>query len=498
MIRSSGRLSAVALFALGLAGPAAASVYPGCAPPPVAPPVNVHYVDPVNGSMSGDGTQSRPWHTLTEVVAAGLFYNTPLHGAPHINPAAPIQAGDTVYLLSGNHGPVTLQGWFGKTLVGYNNSDFITIAALPGQTPVLTKLSVVGGSKWVFQGLTVQSTNNTGTFPSGGSSVKDYWLVSLLGPHSDIIVDGAKLSSASDVSQWGLFDWLTKRASGITDNGGTCVALTNNSLSNVGFGLATQSSTNVLVSGNTINDFSDDGIDYGSNNLTISNNTITNSIEDGDGFHRDAMQGQPYNEQTVVDNIQIQNNTVIRLTDPTLKSPAYLQGIDAFDGTWTNINVSNNVVITDATQGISYYGASQLVIANNILLNDAGKVLPCSNKTFLQCQAMFVVNDMSTVPAIRVTHSKAGAPSANVAITANITTELAVDLSTVQPTIADNICLLTAGKCVLGIPINGKMLWAAKPGIYGSNNVISTLSPGQEFMQYDTLAMQYNLTLRPH
>ena len=47
-------------------------------------------------------------------------------------------------------------------------------------------------------------------------------------------------------------------------------------------------------------------------------------------------------------NILIDSNLIIRQTDPELPFPTYLQGIDAFNSDWTNVTVTNNVVITSA------------------------------------------------------------------------------------------------------------------------------------------------------
>jgi hypothetical protein len=480
---------------------ASAAVYPGCASPPALPSGNVHYVDPVNGSNKGDGTAAHPWHTLTEVVAAGLFYNTPVHGQPHINTSAPIQAGDTVYLMSGNHGPVTIQGYNGvtPTLVGFNNSSFITIAAAPGQTPVLSQLSILGGSKWVFRGLTIQSLNNTGSFTGGGTSGADFWLVRLLGPHSDIVLDGNNLSSTTGAvaNSWSISDWLTKRASGIKDYQGNCIAVTNNNLQYIGFGISTQSSTNVNVSSNKIDTFADDGIDYGSSNLQMVGNTITNSVEDGDGYHRDGMQGQPVLSTMTINNVVIRSNTVIRIANPSLLHPGYLQGIDAFDGLWTNVTVANNTVVTDATQGISLYGVTGASVTSNILVGDSGKVLPCGGLTFSQCQAKSVIYDTSTVPQMVIMPSKTAAPSRNVTLTNNYVTGFGVDVGTVNPTISNNLCILTAGKCTMTFPINGVKTSHGAPGVYGNNNVISIYSASQLFTTFDTVGMHYNFTVLP-
>jgi hypothetical protein len=498
MTLSIARLLSVASISLGVIGPCTAeaySVYQGCAAPPATPSGNVHYVDPAHGSNSGDGTAAHPWHTLTEVVAAGLFYNTPVKGLAHINPSAPIQAGDTVYLLSGNHGPVLFQGSFGKGLVGYNNSSFITIAALPGQTPVLSQLTVKGGSKWVFHGLTIQSVNNTGSYITVSSN-QDYTLVNLLDVHSDIILDSNILTSTSNVSQWKPFDWMSKRASGVKDYGGTCISITGNSIKYVGFGIQTQNSDKVMLQSNKVNYFTDDGIDFGSNDTQISSNTITNSIEDGDGFHRDGIQGQPYSQTTVLNNVQIRNNTIIRLTDPKLAYPGYLQGIDEFDGIWTNISVTSNIVITDASQGIAFYGVNGGSIVGNTLLGDSGIVVPCSNATVGQCQVLPAVYDTSTVPRVTITSSKAGVPSNNITIMNNTVSGLGADLNTGHLLISDNTCVLTGKTCIIGIPVNGQILWGSKPGVYGSRNVVSTLTAAGMFTQFDTTAMKFNLTLK--
>ena len=87
------------------------------------------------------------------------------------NPNAPIKPGDTVYLLSGDHGVINLQGAFGRDLVGYANSNFITIEALQGQTPIVRQLKVLGGSKWVFRGLTFESVNDTGFQTAAGAGL---------------------------------------------------------------------------------------------------------------------------------------------------------------------------------------------------------------------------------------------------------------------------------------------------------------------------------------
>jgi hypothetical protein len=491
----------------------AQAVNNNCAVPPTAPSPtgNVHYVDPVNGSMSGDGSQANPWHTFSEVVMDGLIATTPSHWDPvnkktiPANPNAPIQPGDTVYLLSGNHGSVSIQGYFGAGLVGFNNPSFITIAGAPGLPPgqpaVISQLSINGAGKWVFSGLTFQSQNTTGSFTNSANSVPDYFLISLVGPHNDIVFSGDTLMSTPDTSAWSIANWQMQRASGIHDYVGTCITISNNTLSNIGFGIVSQLSNKVLINNNVVNYFTDDAIDYGSNNMIITNNTITNSVEDGDGFHRDGMQGQPYTEQSVISNILIQNNVIIRITDPNIKFPAYLQGIDVFDGIYKNVTVDSNTVVSDIWNGLAFYGVANLRVSNNIVIGDGDEVLPCRDMQLAACQAQSVIYDTSALPGINITMSKAGLPTAGVSMYNNIVTGIGVTPETTGLFFKFNLCLpLLKSTCVMGYPVNGAMVWTNKPGSYldtsGYNtNMVAKLTPYQLFDSYDPVGMNYNLNL---
>jgi hypothetical protein len=489
----------------------ALAVYAGCPQPPATPRA-VHYIDPVHGSAAGDGGAAHPWRTLAEVVAKGLVATTPAHWDAATktnvaaNPNAPIQPGDTVYLLSGDHGKVLIQGAFGAGLVGFDNATPITVAAAPGATPVIEALTVKGGAGWVFEGLTFQSLNTSGRYPLSAGGGPDVFLISLTGPHSNIIVDHAVIRSAPSSAAWTMAQWQTTRSSGFHDIGGTCVALTNSAISNIGFAVQTQRSDKVLIAGNTIDQFADDGIDYASSDLLIQNNRITNSVEDGDGFHRDAMQGQPDTETTLTQNVAIIGNTVIRETDPNALLPGTMQGIDAFDGLWRNVTVKNNVVITSTTQGISFYGVTGLDAENNILLADDGRWRACPNPGLAACAAT-AITFQPLPPGLNVSKSKTHQPSADVTLIGNIVTGIGVDPSTGVTAIARNLCLPTLfapAKCVFGFPAGppyaaasgggGKMVWAGKAGTYGDHNVIAPWTAGAFFRAYQPATATYDLT----
>jgi parallel beta-helix repeat protein len=486
--------------------PPITQVAAGC-PMPSGNVGTAFYIDPVAGSDTGDGSKAHPWKTLQDVIAAGLFANMPTHydnaskTTIKNNPNAPIKSGDTLYLMSGDQGSVVLQGSYGTTLTGYNNTDFITITAAPGQTPVIDQLDIKGASKWIFSGITFKSLNTSGTYASGGTSNPDYFLATVSGPHDNIIFNDDTFMSQANVSSWSPTDWKEKRASGLFDNGGgggTCTTITNNTFQNVGFGIDSQRSDNVLVANNTINYFSDDGIDYSSNDMVIEGNHISNSIEDGDGFHRDGMQGQPITETTTVQNVTIKNNFVTRLADPANPYPGSLQGIDEFDGIFKNVTVEGNQVITNLSQGISFYGAQGLTIENNVVLSDNQKFLPCEPISMPNCsvQGQSVITGTTTIPTINISDAKAKTPSNNVTIMDNIVSGIGIILDTQNLNVTHNLCVPTNGKCVIGIPVNGAMLWKAAPGTYPGDNVITSLDASALFTQFDPIGLHYNLTLK--
>src|SRR4029077_11250015 len=148
----------------------AAQVYSGCA----APPSTFRHVwcfDPAHGktqAAGGNGSQASPWNNLQALVQAEPGYSYPLlTTAPYPQTlvagkaavtttgpkAGPIAPGDEILLMSGNYGNVWINIWAAEI----SNSAFVTVAPVPGQTPVLTSLFVSGTNDGVFNGLKVQS-----------------------------------------------------------------------------------------------------------------------------------------------------------------------------------------------------------------------------------------------------------------------------------------------------------------------------------------------------
>ena len=460
-------------FTTSASGPIS-MVAAGCAVP-TASAHNTFYVDPVNGSASGDGSQAHPWLSLQTVLTSKVstadyvtgYYNasgTPAHAGATtpVNAAGPVHAGDTIYLMNGNHGDISVIGV---------NTNFITVAAAPGQAPLLKSLIVQGASKWIFQGLKVQSLKTPATTYVSLVTISAH---SWIGPVTDIIFDHNVVDSQDDISAWSQADWLANGRGGISMDGGghpqsQCITITNNKVYNILRGVA-MCEDGTLFANNTINNFGDDGLDFCGNNLVISHNTITNSNDLGDGNHEDAMQGQ-IGRSTGYSNILIDGNLVIRRTDPDLKFPAGLQGISAFDDDWYNVQVSNNIVVVDDFQGISFASLHGGIIVNNTLLYDGG-------------------NGATTTSWIAVsdkTH-EGSSTSGTVIVRNNVSSVLSVGIPgvTVDHNIATQVNIFVAGA----------VHYYRIPAIYGDHNTLD-LNLNAGLAKFDTTNLQYDVHLLP-
>lgn len=320
------------------------------------PPINSFYVDPVNGADSGDGSQTNPWKTLQAVIKAGLINGQdPTKGKVH--------AGDIIYLMTGNHGGLGMTQYTGK----FVNTDFITIQALPGHTPVITGVNCVGVTNLVIRGLTVQRPD--------GPVVSNFNLCRFASVNN-VIFEGNILNPKDGVGQWTPDMWAANSVPiNLSTRSCTNMTIRNNAILNSGVGV-TLDGDGILFTQNTIDCFYNDGLDFTANNLVISKNRISNHYGHMPNTnHNDGIQGWKL-DGTVGMNVTIDSNAVLISTDEYESMPLvasnvgqdYMQGISLFDGVWQNINVRQNVVVCCAYHGISFYGTSDLTIENNVVL----------------------------------------------------------------------------------------------------------------------------------
>jgi hypothetical protein len=122
----------------------------------------------------------------------------------------------------------------------------------------------------------------------------------------------------------------------------------------------------------------------------------------------------------VVRNVTLRGNVIIG-HEPGVRFAGTLQGIGCFDGAFDGWVVENNVVLTDHWHGISFYGARNLRIVNNTVL-DLNAVDPGP-------------------PWILVTAHKDGTPSRDALVRNNLASEIQVSGEAV---VADGNLLLPA------------------------------------------------------
>jgi hypothetical protein len=504
-----------ALFCLVAAlggGVRADEVYPGCAQPGATG--KVWWVDQINGKSladGGDGSQAHPWNSLNAIVSGqwgtnGFSvpgYTRPLLSSiPYIHVVngrralvadetnhPPVQPGDTIMLMNGDYGDISV----GIYNTQVPNSDFVTVKAAPGQIPVLLSLYIRSTNKWVFDGVKVQSLFGTNNNKQALVTVTDQGAAH---PTSDIILKNLQISTADSTDGWRKEQWVAQGRSGFREFGSpgdgtngvpytTCVAMTESHISNVRFG-AVLMGNNSILSHDEIDHFGDDGIDYGASNLSITHNYIHDNFDVADGNHEDVAQGQngpllrgiPYNH---FQNILIDSNLAIRQTDPKLAFPTYLQGIDAFDEEWTNVIVTNNVVVTSACWGIFFSSVHNGKIINNTVVADG--LLPMPGN----CKPLVVVGDK--------THE--GPSSSDNIIRNNIANGLSIYDPDPNMTMDHNICLGIDGRCQILTYENGKPNWNVyKPGIHGDHNIIDGRGADGMFVSFDPTKFVYDLRLK--
>lgn len=336
------------------------------------------FVDPT-AAVAGDGSAQSPWQTLEQVVAAGAFGST-------------VKAGDTVWLRSGYHGAFAIK-----------NGDYtppVTLAAVAGQTPTLSRASFSATKGWILAGVSIS--------PSYATKATVDTLVTIDMSSARITVKDCELYSVKDASAWGATEWINSASSGIFVRG-TGVTIRNNAITNVRFGISVDGA-DALIDNNSIVNFSADGLRGLGDRGVFQHNLVKNvyvSGDDGDDNHDDGFQSWSVGTDGVgtsaVKGVVLRGNVFINREDPNQKLTNSMQGIGCFDGMFDGWVVENNVVITDHWHGISFYGMTNSRIVNNTVID---------------------VNDAKPGPPwIMVTAHKDGTPSSDVVVRNNLSTD---------------------------------------------------------------------------
>ena len=394
------------LFALVLAlvaipaQAASVEVAHGCDVPRASNGGRMFFVDPARGAKENDGSEARPWRTLGEVldpanhlVATRSYGRRTSEGAfptEPVNPAGRVRPGDTLVLMSGDHGAVDV--------MRYVDQDFISVVAGSRQTPLIRSLRVVSSSHWLFRGIKFQGQRPEKDLyaPMVGVGMNDYF-----GPTDNIVFADDSFSTEDRTEGWSPSDWVNKPYKTGFVSYARCTALVGNHFFNlrdaVGIGPPAEYS---LVQDNLIEDFGNDGIDTTASNVVIRGNRIRSSRHSpAEPLHPDGIQGWTAPGATNR-NVVIDSNWVVNLNPAEDNA---MQGISIFDGLWDGLTVTNNLVVTNNWHGIALYGIRNAVVANNTVV----PARPARFPTWL------MIHD-----------PKQGAPSQNVIVRNNIAAQI--------------------------------------------------------------------------
>ncbi|MDT3697735.1 MAG: choice-of-anchor Q domain-containing protein [Ignavibacterium sp.] len=300
-----------------------------------------------------------------------------------------VQGGDTISLLSGSYGNLTISG--------KNNNSLVTIRAYPGAIPVFSSVSIHNSSYWRLFGFDIKPRYSSG---ADGTEAVDL-------DGSYLTVENCTINYSDDISGWTAIDWVERTGNGIIMDGSNIKAL-NNTITAIDHGIAC-SANNSLVSHNLIVNFRGDGIRGLGDDNVYEYNTIKNEY-DVDENHDDGFQSWSYGSGGVgtgtVKNVTLRGNTIINFEDPNQPYRGNLQGIGLFDGMFENWVVENNLIITDHWHGISFYGAINCKIINNTVIDNN--------------------NSPNPDPWIMVNNHKNGTPSSGVIVRNNIATDFSL------------------------------------------------------------------------
>ncbi len=363
------------------------------------------HVDPASGSDAGDGSAAHPWKSLQAVVDGrvetrgwdALPWNDGRRLIP-VNAGQPVKPGDTIWVHAGDHGALVIDGAY--------NSAPVTLAAVPGASPRFTRVQVRSSRNWVLSGFSVSPSH--GGAPAASPLVgvdDDGWG----GPASDVAIDGFEIFTVPDERVWtSRGDWDANAVDAI-GAGAARVTVRNCRIRNVAYGIAV-SGQGSRVEHNLVDGFCGDGLRGLGDDEVFEYNLVKNARDVNDD-HRDGFQSWSFGPggvgTGVVRNVTLRGNVIIGYDDPSVPFAGTLQGIGCFDGLYEGWTVENNVVVTDHWHGISFYGARDLRIVNNTVL-DLNAVEPGP-------------------PWIMVTDHKDGTQSSDVLVRNNLAAELSLE-----------------------------------------------------------------------
>ncbi len=341
----------------------------------------------------GNGSQAAPWNNLSALAWANNNQKQPYHyplvtsvptyqlnsnthaygfltgGMPGgVQQSGPIQPGDEVLLMGGNYGNVAIN--LPKTAVA--NSAWITVTAAPGQTPVLTGLSIADTNLWQFLGLKVQGGNMVSIGDGGGGALTTH----------DIVFSHIDMSSADDAvsKTWTQTQWASLAGNSFSALGSHygdntyCVGLFASVTHSVHEGPSINAAHSIAAY-NESRWFTDNGFGGAGSYKDFFFNFVHDPVDVGLGYHVDGWQLEGYpllpgDTRQTYTQIHFNGNRLIDHYDPTAPFPTKaMTMMDDYSGQgtiwWDHLLIENNVYLSSGTCILMELQITNSIIRNN-------------------------------------------------------------------------------------------------------------------------------------
>lgn len=318
-----------------------------------------YFISPQNGNINNDGSQLKPWNTLTDVFLYKKILET----------------NDELILLTGFHGNPTI-----------NTTKNIKIYSLKNNVACLGTLNIFSSENIFIKNVYVSNAYSNNSIKKNIVEIKN---------SKNIILEESYIFNALNTQKWTNEDW-NETKSAIIINSSQNIILKNNHIFN---NITTQiniSSNNITIQDNVMENFSTDGFGNRSNDIKIIGNIIRN-LNKVNINHNDIMQFWGCKNSIIKNNLLI-----ISQEDNKDNKGLDFQAMGFFDGIFENQIIENNEIYVDHPIGIWILGAFNCKINNNY-------VRRCSYNTFFN----------KSLPSITINNSKTNLISENNIITNN-------------------------------------------------------------------------------
>lgn len=320
-----------------------------------------YYLDPVHGSIDGDGSRENPFPSLEAVLENNLieFYsyadyeNNPNEMVMR-NPGSPIQGGDLLILQEGYHGVVDTRNFYPE--------DFLTIRGESNENSRLGYVRLRGSGSLIFENLSISPS-----YLDSYTRTTPFALVehSSHGDIHHIALKNSNIFSQPDSSSWTIEDWNSIPATGLS-GGGYALIFENIHIRNIDAGISV-GGEKIVVRENIIENFAADGLRGNGNHMLFEGNLVMNCYDvnsnHDDGFQSVSSPDAPHHHVT------LRGNTILNFTSENQPFRGSLQGIGMFDGFYDQWVIENNLVVCDVYHGIAVKGSRELILRNNTVVD---------------------------------------------------------------------------------------------------------------------------------